>query len=89
MVGWKSSAVPEATMRTKLLTAILGILLLGAWSAAAAAQLPASAGAPKVGEKVPDFTLPDTEGRPVRLSSLHKEDGEARWVLLIFYRGYW
>src|ERR1043165_8259627 len=32
-----------------------------------ARQLPASAGAPKVGEKAPDFTLPDSQGRPVRL----------------------
>ena len=45
-----------------------------------------------VGEKAPDFTLPDIQGRPVRLSSLlEQQTGSApgSWVLLIFYRGYW
>ncbi len=63
-------------------------------------QLPAAAGAPRVGQKAPDFTLPDMNGRPVALSSLLAEEpgteagrnaGPTRkpWVLLIFYRGYW
>jgi len=46
-------------------------------------QLPASAGAPHVGEKAPDFTLADASGGSVRLSDL------GAWSLLIFYRGYW
>src|SRR4051812_15489975 len=33
-------------------------------------QLPGSHGAPKVGQKVPDFTLTDTNGKPVALSEL-------------------
>ncbi|HEV1995092.1 MAG TPA: hypothetical protein VGR03_12240 [Candidatus Acidoferrum sp.] len=36
----------------------------------AGAQLPPSKGAPKVGEKMPDFTLPDTNNKPVKLSAL-------------------
>jgi hypothetical protein len=56
-------------------------------------QLPASAGAPKVGEKAPDFVLPDAAGRPLRLYDLvgAKAGGGApgNWVVLIFYRGYW
>jgi len=33
-------------------------------------QLPASSGAPRVGQKAPDFTLPDKDGSPVTLSKL-------------------
>jgi hypothetical protein len=58
----------------------------------ASRQLPVSAGAPKVGEKAPDFVLPDSAGRPVRLSDLvggKAGGGAASWVVLIFYRGYW
>jgi hypothetical protein len=57
-----------------------------------ARQLPSAADAPKVGEKAPDFTLPDSQGKPVRLSSLLAEPSggaPGTWVVLIFYRGYW
>lgn len=69
----------------------LGALPLLLW-----AQLPESKGAPAVGQKAPDFTLPDTDGRPVKLSDIlagnGREEGEqaaVNGVLLIFYRGYW
>jgi len=55
-------------------------------------QLPASAGAPRVGQSAPDFTLPDQEGRPVTLSKLLEPGGGSdrlNGVLLIFYRGFW
>ena len=48
--------------------------------------LPASKGAPQVGQRAPDFTLTATDGKPVTLSELR--NGK-RAVLLIFYRGYW
>jgi AhpC/TSA family len=70
--------------------AVLGFFLFMTLSLAR--QLPQSAGAPKVGERAPDFTLPDSQGKPVRLSSLLAEPGggaPGTWVLLIFYRGYW
>ena len=51
-------------------------------------QIPPSKGAPSVGRAAPDFTLPDTNGHPVTLSKLLSA-GDARWVVLIFYRGYW
>ena len=58
-----------------------------------ARQLPASHGAPQVGQKAPDFTLTDTNGKPVSLSGLlaaSDEQGKTpRGVLLVFYRGYW
>ena len=64
-------------------------------AAPAGAQLPPSKGAPKVGDKMPAFTLPDTNNKPVMLSALlapaagEKKDQAGPWVVLIFYRGYW
>lgn len=60
----------------------------------AGAQLPPSKGAPKVGEKAPDFTLPiasgvqDPAGKTLTLSRLVPNQ-TGQWVLLVFYRGYW
>jgi len=55
--------------------------------------LPASHGAPQVGQQAPAFTLADTTGRQVSLSELLSTpfNGSAspKGVLLIFYRGYW
>jgi hypothetical protein len=57
-----------------------------------ARQLPASHGAPQVGQKAPEFQLPDANGKAVALSELLSApiNGQApRGVLLVFYRGYW
>lgn len=54
--------------------------------------LPLSTGAPQVGQKVPEFTLPDSTGRQVSLNEILTApiDGKApKGALLIFYRGYW
>jgi len=54
--------------------------------------LPASTGAPQVGQKAPEFTLADTSGKQVSLNELLTTpiNGNApKGVLLIFYRGYW
>jgi cytochrome oxidase Cu insertion factor (SCO1/SenC/PrrC family) len=50
-------------------------------------QVPASMGAPRVGQKAPDFTLPDQDGKPVALADLISEPGKG--AVLIFYRGFW
>jgi len=53
---------------------------------------PESAAAPRVGQQVPDFTLPDSTGHPVslaRLFSVPVLNASPKAVLLIFYRGYW
>jgi hypothetical protein len=49
-------------------------------------QVPASAGAPRVGQKAPDFILLDQNGKPVGLGDLLSG---SRAVALIFYRGFW
>jgi hypothetical protein len=51
-------------------------------------QMPSSTGAPRLGQKAPEFTLPDQNGKSVALSDLISSNG-ARGALLIFYRGYW
>jgi hypothetical protein len=54
--------------------------------------LPHASGAPQVGQKAPEFSLADTDGRTVTLSELLKTpiNGKApKGVLLVFYRGYW
>jgi len=64
---------------------IFAIFIAGRW-------LPPSTGAPHVGQKVPEFTLSDANGRQVSLNQLTSEpiDGKTpRGVLLVFYRGWW
>jgi hypothetical protein len=57
-------------------------------------QLPASAAAPHIGAKAPDFELPDTQGKTVSLNNLLTAPIPSthvvpKGVLLVFYRGYW
>jgi uncharacterized membrane protein YhaH (DUF805 family) len=64
-----------ARNRGKILSSVLGILALlvcgvTAFAYISARQLPKSAGAPRIGEKAPDFTLPDSTGKPVSLAQL-------------------
>ena len=61
------------------------IFVMGSW-------LPASAGAPQIGQKARDFTLTDSNNQPVTLAQLLSEpvnNNPTKGVLLIFYRGYW
>ncbi|HYL62195.1 MAG TPA: hypothetical protein VE077_06195 [Candidatus Methylomirabilis sp.] len=55
--------------------------------------VPLSAGAPQIGQRVPDFTLPDSTGQPLSLAQLFSAPPGAaappKAVLLVFYRGYW
>lgn len=58
----------------------------------AARWLPASTGAPHVGQKAPEFTLTDSTRKSVSLAELLSTpiNGTApKGVLLVFYRGYW
>ena len=74
--------------------AVISVLLLVGSVAlfSVARRLPQSAGAPHVGDRVPDFTLPASDGHLVSLSQLISGSaGSAapKAVLLVFYRGYW
>ena len=48
-------------------------------------QVPLSAQAPRVGEKAPEFALPDQNGKSMALADLLSPNG----AVLIFYRGHW
>jgi hypothetical protein len=58
-------------------------------------QIPAAPAAPRVGEKAPDFTLPDQNGKELTLAELlgsrtpATPGAKAGGALLIFYRGHW
>ena len=73
-----------------VLLCVLIILVIGGGTASFS-QLPPSTGAPAVGQKAPDFTLPDQHGKMVSLSGLlqSNETPKLQGIVLIFYRGYW
>jgi len=86
--------------RGKVLSSILALvslLLVGVatFSFFQARAIPVSAGAPKVGQTAPDFTLADTSGQSVSMDQLFApaaDDSQVappKAMLLIFYRGYW
>jgi len=97
-LGLRRAFKPDKKIVSKVfssLAAAFGVLLLagllfmifvmGSW-------LPRSVGAPQVGQKAPDFTLTDSNNKPVTLAQLLSEpinNKPPRGVLLIFYRGYW
>jgi len=84
--------------RSKIVTSIVaalsfGVIALFIFSIFIAARwLPASKGAPQVGQKAPEFSLQDTSGKQVSLTELLSAPVNAsapKTVLLVFYRGYW
>jgi hypothetical protein len=84
--------------RSKIITSLVSALSLVVFAFfvfvvfIAARWLPASAGAPQVGQKAPDFTLTDTTGKQVSLNELMSSPVNGtppKGVLLMFYRGYW
>ena len=85
-------------LRSKIVTSIvatLGVVIVGMFIFTifvAGRWLPASKGAPQVGQRAPEFTLPDTSDKQVSLNELLTTpiNGNApKGVLLVFYRGYW
>jgi hypothetical protein len=61
------------------------LLAAGAWYNFVAARVPDAPTALQLGERAPDFTLPDATGRPVSLADYRGR----KPVVLVFYRGYW
>jgi hypothetical protein len=78
-----------------VVVATLGILIIAFFIFIAfieARRLPASARAPQIGQRAPNFTLADINNKPVALTDLITQpinNKPANGVLLIFYRGYW
>jgi hypothetical protein len=69
--------------------ATLGLLMFGLFSYVLfyeLRQVPPSTGAPRVGQKAPDFTLSDQDGKDASLQGLVSR---SKAVALIFYRGFW
>lgn len=55
-------------------------------------QIPASTGAPRVGQKAPEFVLPNQDDKSIALAdlvSLANGNEKSGGAVLIFYRGFW
>ena len=61
------------------------LIIAGAWFNFVAARVPHAPTPLRMGDRAPDFTLPDATGRPVSLADYRGE----KPVVLVFYRGYW
>jgi hypothetical protein len=75
---------------TVLSAAIFGFFIFAVFIFAR--NLPAAHSAPQLGQKAPEFTLTDTNGKSVSLAELLTtpvKGGPPKGVLLVFYRGYW
>ena len=65
---------------------LTALLLAGSvWFNVFVARIPAAPVVLRVGERPPEFTLPDAAGRPVSLADYRGK----KPVILVFYRGYW
>ena len=96
--GIRRAFAPDRRRLSKIVAsvvAVFSVLVLGMFifiAFIAARWLPASTSAPQVNAKAPNFTLTDTNSKPVSLAELLTQpinSTPAKGVLLIFYRGYW
>ena len=76
-----------------IFTVLAALLFAGsAWLFIHVRDVPRSAGAPQTGQRVPDFTLPDSTNQTVSLAQLFSAApgmAQPKALLLVFYRGYW
>jgi hypothetical protein len=98
LIGLKRAFTQRHIYRGRIWGSIVTLLSLAIFGLSVygfvhARDVPGSAGAPKVGQKAPDFLLADTRGQSVSLSRLFSDpagkSSQPKAVLLIFYRGYW
>ena len=102
LTGLKRAFTEFGSIGGKFVSSVLALLSISILAVfcfvvfRATRQLPASHGAPTVGQKAPDFTLRDTRGNLVSLSALLFSPREqaisgaaTQGALLIFHRGYW
>ena len=96
--GLRRAFAPDRRLLSKIVAPVvttisLLIMAMFIFTAFIASRwLPASAGAPQVNQKAPEFTLPDTGNKPVSLAELLSQpinNQPPKGVLLVFYRGYW
>jgi AhpC/TSA family len=72
-----------------LILSVLSVLMFGLFSYVMfyeLRQVPAFTAAPRVGQRAPEFTLPDQNDKRVTLTDLVSN---SKATLLIFYRGFW
>ena len=101
LVGVRRAFAPDRSRLAKVGSSILaglGVLILAFFVFTifiAGRWLPKSEGAPRIGNKAPEFTLSDVNGKPTSLAELLStpmnvsNGAKPRGVLLVFYRGYW
>jgi hypothetical protein len=96
--GLRRAFAPGRRLISKIVAptiAMISVLIVAMFiftSFIASRWLPASAGAPQVNQKAPEFTLKDTGNKAVSLAELLSQpinNKAPRGVLLVFYRGYW
>ena len=98
VMGLRLAIVHPKVNRRRVLSIIVAVIALlpaglTVFAFVGTRKLPNADAAPQVGQKVPDFTLADTSGKPVSLEQLlaasTTQAQAPKAVLLIFYRGYW
>jgi hypothetical protein len=103
LIGWRRASSKASSYRGKVSSPILAslsavILAFFCFSVfVESRQIPSAEHAPRVGQKAPQFALPDTNGRSTSLSELlttpigapSAAGAAPKGVLLVFYRGYW
>jgi hypothetical protein len=99
VAGLRRAYAPDSEYRGRILASVLTFVSVAGMAFFLFAilvfsrQLPASHGTPQIGQRAPDFTLHDMNGRSVSLPALLQSHpagaAPTRGVLLVFYRGYW